>query len=59
MKLFGVIVKCAKGCWHLVSAEKDYFDAWARAFPTGGLDSATTIRIGANAKAVRALKARA
>lgn len=58
MKLYGVVVKCHKDEEHLVSAEKKYMDAWAKAYPYGGLPDAKTIRIGANAKAVRELRKR-
>jgi hypothetical protein len=55
MKLFGVVVSCSKGCEHLIAADKDYYKAWGQAYPYGALDDAKTIRIGANAKAVREL----
>jgi hypothetical protein len=57
MKLYGVQVTCNKGCKHLISADKDYINAWAKApVKYAGLESATTIRIGANAKVVRVLR---
>lgn len=58
MKLYGVVVECSEGHAHLVSAEKDYMEAWKKAWPYGADDSATTVRIGANARVVRELRAK-
>jgi hypothetical protein len=60
-KLFGVVVECGmkhnnKPCAHLVSAEKNYFDAWANVPPKFRALDGHTVLVGANAIAVRELR---
>ena len=57
-KLYGVVVKCDRGCEHLVSLDKDYFEAWRKAGRYGMLDSARTVRIDPEDKIVREFEKR-
>jgi hypothetical protein len=54
-ELYGVLIPCGKGCEHLAAADKDYFQAWSKAFPFGGLDDARTIIVKENEPTVLAL----